>query len=106
MSAAAPWPELPYEVCRDTLQTLHMELQIVGKVRFALTPREPAWANVPLYLTTRGLTTSPMAYEDKIFQVDVDLVDHVVIIQPLDGEARNAARARYLRTRLRSAGTD
>jgi hypothetical protein len=72
-----------------------MELQIVGKVRFALTPREPQWANVPLYLTARGLTTSPMAYEDRIFEVDVDLIDHVAIVQPIDGEARRVAlRAR------------
>jgi hypothetical protein len=68
-----------------------MELQIVGKVRLALTPREPQWANVPLYLSARGLTTTPMAYEDTIFQVDVDLVDHEVTIQPIEGEVRRVA---------------
>jgi len=86
-----PWPELPYEAWKDTLQTLHMELQIVGKVRFALTRREPLWANVPLYVTASGLTTSPMAYEDTIFQVDVDLVDHAIMIRSAEGQLRRVA---------------
>ena len=91
----SPWPELPYEAWKDTLQTLHMKLQIVGKVRLALTPFEPQWANVPLYVNARGLTTSPMSYEDTIFTVDVDLVDHGVIIQTIDCPARRVAlRAR------------
>jgi Family of unknown function (DUF5996) len=49
------WPELPYEAWKDTLATLHMKLQIVGKVRLALSPPEPQWAHVPLYVTSRGL---------------------------------------------------
>jgi hypothetical protein len=53
------WPELPYGAWKDTLATLHMNLQIVGKVRLSLSPFEPQWANVPLYLTSRGLTTTP-----------------------------------------------
>ncbi len=87
----SPWPELPYDAWKHTLQTLHMELQVIGKVRLALTPFEPQWANVPLYVSARGLTTSPMAYEDRIFQVDVDLIDHAVIIQAIDGESRRVA---------------
>jgi Family of unknown function (DUF5996) len=70
------WPELPYSAWKDTLETLHMNLQIVGKVRLALTTFEPEWANVPLYVTARGLTTTPMAYADVIFEIGVDLVDH------------------------------
>jgi hypothetical protein len=90
-----PWPELPYEAWKDTLQTLHTKLQIVGKVRLALTPFEPQWANVALYVNARGLTTSPMSYEDTILTVDVDLVDHAVIIQTIDGRTRRVAlRAR------------
>src|SRR2546425_8942514 len=56
----AEWPELPYEAWAPTMETLHMKLQVIGKVRLALTRREPQWANVPLYLTARGLTTSPI----------------------------------------------
>ncbi len=79
------WPELPYEAWKDTMDTLHMTLQIIGKVRLALTPFEPQWANVPLYVTARGLTTTPMAAGDRIFQVDVDLIDHQVTILTNDG---------------------
>src|SRR5487761_323709 len=85
------WPELPYPAWEDTLATLHMKLQIVGKVRLALSPFEPEWANVPLYLTARGLTTTPMAYEGLIFQIDADLIDHQVVIQTVRGESRRVA---------------
>src|SRR5437762_824323 len=54
------WPELPYERWRPTRDTLHMYAQVVGKLRLALSPFEPQWANVPLYLTARGLTTTPL----------------------------------------------
>jgi hypothetical protein len=65
-----------------------MNLQIVGKVRLALTPFEPQWANVPLYLSARGLTTTPMRYEGLIFQIDVDLIDHRVVINTTSGATR------------------
>jgi hypothetical protein len=51
------WPELPYDEWRDTRDTLHMYTQVVGKLRLALSPFEPEWANVPLYVTARGLST-------------------------------------------------
>ena len=82
------WPELPYDAWKDTLDTLHMKLQIAGKVRLSLTPFEPQWANVPFYLTARGLTTTPMESAGLIFQVDVDLIDHEVVIQTVRGEIR------------------
>jgi hypothetical protein len=85
------WPELPYSAWKDTLATLHMNLQIVGKVRLALSPLEPQWANVPLYLSSRGLTTTPMAYEGLIFEIAVDLIDHQVVIQTVRGETRRVA---------------
>jgi hypothetical protein len=65
-----------------------MKLQIIGKVRLAFTPFEPQWANVPLYLTARGLTTSPMESTGPIFQIDIDLVDHQVVIATTNGETR------------------
>ena len=85
------WPELPYDAWKDTLDTLHMKLQIVGKVRLALTPLEPQWANVPLYLTARGLTTTPMAHAGLVFEIDVDLIDHQVLIRTVRGETRRVA---------------
>ena len=59
------WPALPYEDWKDTCTTLHLWTQIVGKVRLAQTP----WANhswhVTLYVTPRGLTTSPIPYDGR-----------------------------------------
>jgi len=72
-----------------------MNLQVIGKVRLALTAREPQWANVPLYLTGRGLTTSPLWSGRSGFAIDVDLIDHQVIIAVNDGRLeRIALRAR------------
>ena len=59
------WPELPYEAWRDTRDTLHMYLQIIGKVRLALAPMEPQWGQVPLYVTARGLHTSPIPHPER-----------------------------------------
>ena len=85
ISRVAEWPELPYDAWVPTMDTLHMKLQIIGKVRLALTRREPQWANVPLYLTARGLTTSPIWSGRAGFAIDVDLVDHLVIVAVNDG---------------------
>ena len=67
------------------MDTLHMELQIIGKLRLALSPFEPQWANVPLYLTARGLTTTPMTATDVAFEVGVDLIDHQVQVATTTG---------------------
>ncbi len=85
------WPELPYEAWKDTLVTLHMKLQVVGKLRLALSPAEPEWAHVALYLTSRGLTTGPMSSGGLIFAVEVDLVAHEVLITTVAGEPRRVA---------------
>ena len=91
----AEWPELPYDAWGPTLDTLHMNLQVIGKARLALTAREPQWANVPLYLTARGLTTSPMWNGRSGFAIDVDLIDHEVVVALNDGRLeRVALRAR------------
>ena len=67
----ADWPALPYEEWKDTHTTLHLWTQIVGKIRLAQTP----WTNhswhVPLYVTARGLTTSPIPYGTRTFELDV-----------------------------------
>ena len=68
------------------MDTLHMELQVIGKLRLALSPFEPQWANVPLYLTARGLTTTPMSSSGVIFEVDVDLIKHQVAIRTTTGD--------------------
>jgi len=79
------WPDLPYERWRPTRDTLHMYTQVVGKLRLALSPFEPQWANVPLYVTARGLTTSPLALGPATFDVELDLFDHVLVVRVSDG---------------------
>jgi hypothetical protein len=85
------WPSLPFAAWKDTCATLHMWTQIVGKIRLAQTP----WANhswhVALYLTARGLTTSPIAYGMRTFQIDFDFIDHRLLIHTSDGTGRTMA---------------
>ncbi|MBZ5704325.1 MAG: DUF5996 family protein [Acidobacteriia bacterium] len=75
------WPALPLEAWKDTCETLHMWTQIVGKVRLALTPRINHWWEVPLYVSARGLTTSPIPYNRGIFEVEFDFLHHNLVIQ-------------------------
>jgi Family of unknown function (DUF5996) len=79
------WPDLPYEWWRSTRDTLHLYTQVVGKLRLALSPFEPQWANVPLYLTARGLTTSPVPVGSGTFDAELDLFDHELVVRVSDG---------------------
>lgn len=79
------WPALPYEDWQPTRDTLHMYSQIVGKLRLALSPFEPEWANVPLYVTARGLTTSPVPLGLRVFDAEFDFFDHQVVLRDSDG---------------------
>lgn len=78
-------PALPFESWKDTLATLHMWTQIVGKVRLKLSPLVNHWWNVPLYVTARGLTTSAMPYQQRAIEVQFDFIDHKVGIESSDG---------------------
>ena len=82
-----PWPELPWQEWHPTLATLHMWTQIVGKVRMALAPPLNHWWHVPLYVSARGLTSSPIPYRDRQFQVDFDLLDHRLDVTDSDGRS-------------------
>lgn len=62
-----------------------MYMQIVGKVRAALAPREPDWGHAPFYLTARGLTTSPIPHPNGVFEIEVDFIDHLVSVRASDG---------------------
>lgn len=74
------WPELPLDAWQDTYSTLHMWSQIVGKVRLALSPRTNHWWEVPFYVNTTGLTTSPIPYRRIIFEIQFDFIQHKLII--------------------------
>jgi len=89
MNTTDTWPALPLDEWRDTYATLHMWTQIVGKTRMALSPPVNHWWHVTLYVTARGLTTSPIPYGTRTFAVNFDFIDHNLLIQTSDG-ARKA----------------
>jgi hypothetical protein len=90
---ARNWPSLPFEEWRETLATLHMWTQVVGKVRLAQAPHVNHWWQVPLYVTSRGLTTSPVPYERGTFQIDFDFIDHRLRIETYEGDSRELVLA-------------
>jgi hypothetical protein len=85
--ASGEWLPLPYAEWRDTRDTLHMYTQVIGKLRLALSPFEPGWANVPLYVTPRGLTTSPVPFRLRSFDAEFDFHDHTLVLRTSDGES-------------------
>lgn len=84
-SPLEPWPSLPLEAWAETYATLHLWTQIVGKIRLAQSP----WLNhswhVTLYVTTRGLTSSPIPHGTRTFQIDFDFIAHRLALQSSDG---------------------
>lgn len=83
------WPPLPYDDWAPTAATLHLWTQVVGKVRMALTPPVNHWWHVPLYVSARGLTTSPIPDRGRSFEIEFDFLDHRLDITCSDG-AREA----------------
>jgi hypothetical protein len=90
-AALEAWPALPYAAWKDTLETLQLWTQVVGKVRLTLTP----WLNhswhVTLYVTARGLTTGPMPLSGRDLQIDFDFIDHALWLRTSDGQSRELA---------------
>jgi hypothetical protein len=88
---AAVWPDLPYAAWRGTAATLQLWTQIVGKVRLSLTP----WLNhswqVALYVTARGLGTSPIPFGNEILEIEFDFVSHRLLARTSQGEERTLA---------------
>jgi hypothetical protein len=82
------WPALPLEAWQDTYDTLHMWTQIVGKIRKTLTPLVNHWWNVTLYVTSRGLSTSPIPYGTRTFEISFDFIDHTLDILTSEGPAK------------------
>ncbi len=84
------WPELPLQAWEDTYDTLQLWMQIVGKVRLAKAPMMNHCWEVPLYVTSRGLTTSPIPHESgRCFQIDFDFVHHRLLIEVTDGRTES-----------------
>lgn len=85
---SSAWPALPYAAWAETYATLHLWTQVAGKIRLALTPWQNHSWHVALYVTTRGLTTSPIPFEGRSFEIKFDFVEHALDITVSDGGAR------------------
>ena len=85
---ADTWPALPQSAWSDTCATLQLWMQVVGKVRLALTPPLNHTWHVTLYPTICGVTTSPMACGDRMLQIDFDFLEHALRVQTDSGEQR------------------
>ena len=88
---SSAWPPLPYAPWRDTCSTLQLWTQIVGKIRL----QQTAWLNhswhVPLYVTAKGLTTSPIPYGQRTFEMLFDFNEHALLIDVSDGRRGRVA---------------
>jgi len=82
------WPALPLASWAPTCATLHMWTQIVGKIRLALSPYMNHWWQVPLYVSPRGMTTSPIRYQDRVFEMEFDFLDHNLAIRESDRDTK------------------
>src|SRR4026209_2545102 len=91
MSDSDAWQALPYPQWRDTCQTLHLWTQIVGKVRLVLSPPINHSWHTTLYVSSRGLTTSPLPHGALTFEIEFDFREHKLRIADCDGGARVVA---------------
>ncbi|HEX2983829.1 MAG TPA: DUF5996 family protein [Ignavibacteriales bacterium] len=83
--AKSKWPALPYENWKDTLDTLHMWMQIAGKVKLALHPFTNHWWQTAFHLTSTGIRSGLIPYQDRCFEISFDFIKHKVFIHMIDG---------------------
>jgi hypothetical protein len=82
------WPSLPLVEWQETLTTLQLWTQIVGKIRLMQSPLINHWWQVVLYVTARGLTTSAIPYGERTFEIEFDFIDHKLVVRTCDGAIR------------------
>jgi hypothetical protein len=85
------WPALRVDDWAPTRDTLHMWMQIVGKVRLAHSPMVNHWWQVTSYVTPRGLTTSTIPYGTEAFDIEFDFIEHQLVIRSSTGTTRTVA---------------
>jgi len=95
LTSAELWPELHLADWAATRDTLHLWSQIVGHIRMVLSPALNHWWHVTLYVTSRGLTTSPIPYAGRTFEIHFDFLDHRLLI----ATSRNEWRALKLESK-------
>jgi hypothetical protein len=84
-SYSDPWPRLDVGGGAETSQSLLLWGQILGKTRLALSPMVNHWWQVPLMVTARGLTTTPMPVGDRVLDIELDFIDHRLVARTSDG---------------------
>jgi hypothetical protein len=82
------WPQLTLSEWEDTRDTLHLWMQVVGKIRMALEPMINHWWQVTLYVSARGLTTAVMHTNGRALEMEFDFIDHVLYVRTSDGHTR------------------
>ncbi len=75
------WPDLDFTEMQDTIQTLHLWIQIVGKIRLKTMPWQNHSWHVTLYINSKGFTTNPIPYEGRVFQIDFDFKQHKLFVE-------------------------
>lgn len=83
------FPALPLSEWRQTKQTLHLYVQIVGKIRMKLTPPRNHWWHVPLYVNTRGIGTGSIPYNNHRFEINFDFIDHQLKVSTSRGQVES-----------------
>jgi len=89
MEKSQRWPALPFGEWKDTYATLHMWTQVVGKIRLELGPDINHYWGTTLYVTARGLTTSPIPYPKGVFEIHFDFIAHALEVTTSLGESRS-----------------
>ncbi len=89
MSVDIVFPELPLEKWEGSKNTLHLYLQIVGKIRLKTFPKMNHWWHVPFYVSPRGITTRPIPYKSIQFEMSFDFIDHIFLITSSDGQMKS-----------------
>lgn len=82
-------PSLPLDEWENTQQTLHLFMQIVGKIRMKLHPKNNHWWHVTLYVNCHGLTTRTIPYQDKLFEIQLDFINHKAKVTCSDGPSQS-----------------
>ena len=85
------WPALPLDAWRDTLATLHMWTQVVGKLSLAMTPLVNHYWNAAFRITPRGLATPPLPAGDRSLTITFDFIDHRLLFECSDGKTETIA---------------
>src|SRR6266566_4074033 len=80
------WPSLAYNDWKPTLDTLHLWMQIAGKIKLKQNPFINQWWEVAFYPTVHGMTTGRIPYEKKVFTIDFDFIDHNIIVSSNNGK--------------------